>query len=227
MVSQSPAGSAADFHAASQAQKAATMACRNPPQGPPPISTLAAGFGLPYRSESRNPPQGPPPISTPPHVADLALTTNVSQSPAGSAADFHPDRGCGVRDVSRVAIPRRVRRRFPHQGVEPFSVELQSRNPPQGPPPISTPPGPHQGGDCSGLSQSPAGSAADFHWTEGGLLHQRRSVSQSPAGSAADFHRGTSKPLILWAQKGPSAKPRRAPSENVHGRLEPPRGESS
>ncbi len=45
-------------------------------------------------------------------------------------------------------------------------------------------------------------------------------VSQSPAGSAVDFHRGTSKPLILKAQKGPSAKPPLAASENVHGRLE-------
>ena len=189
-LSQSPAGSAADFHKPDPTAQAAVNECRNPPQGPPPISTIGDAIWRSLPSCCRNPPQGPPPISTSGEKLVELSRFFVSQSPAGSAADFHfstPPEVVG--GSSGVAIPRRVSRRFPpSRGKSVSSVASSCRNPPQGPPPISTRPCYLMFVAAVTLSQSPAGSDADFHNDSRWRLSPSQSLSQSPAGSDADFH---------------------------------------
>mgnify|MGYP000893573737 CR=1 FL=1 len=209
--------------------------CRNPPQGPPPISTQMIRGPPALYDSCRNPPQGPPPISTSSSTA-RAGGTSRSQSPAGSAADFHhPPHFFGGGLLVLVAIPRRVRRRFPPPPEEMGGVFwFFCRNPPQGPPPISTKVGIRSLTNLGGLSQSPAGSAADFHqghavsmtedtgcrnppqgpppistptgccWSSSSF-----SVSQSPAGSAADFHLSpkVSSPISMVKCRNPPQGP--------------------
>ncbi len=191
LMSQSPAGSAADFHQRHLVVALLIALGRNPPQGPPPISTQMIRGPPALYDSCRNPPQGPPPISTylprtgrsdrrrvaiPRRVrrrfpqcstiARLSNRTGMSQSPAGSGpppiSTLPRAQGAWLRP--HVAIPRRVRRRFPQHLLRPaahlrqrvaiprrvrrrfprIALELTTKH-------------------SQVVSQSPAGSAADFH----------------------------------------------------------------
>ncbi len=124
------------------------------------------------------------------------LTLIVSQSPAGSAADFHfSPLAVAAVAAPRVAIPRRVRRRFPREIMpisarEMFCVAIPRRVRRRFPRQWVL----RRRTTIFLMSQSPAGSAADFHHLGFVPTALATFVSQSPAGSAADFHAATDSP---------------------------------
>ncbi len=142
-----------------------SSSCRNPPKGPSPISTsirwvfpttisvVAIPRRVPRRfpqSTRRSPMIFMTAMSQSPEgsLADFHRTPvecimvrrRPSQSPEGSLADFHADpRDVLASEELRVAIPRRVPRRFPLRSCIPDGDQRHE------------------------MSQSPEGSLADFH----------------------------------------------------------------
>ena len=82
------------------------------------------------------------------------MTNTMSQSPEGSADDFHPRQPPKSGKMASVSIPRRVRRRFPP------GIRLLLLN--------------HA---CPEMSQSPEGSADDFHESHSSSLLMSKGVS--------------------------------------------------
>ena len=190
-MSQSPEGSAGDFHARNPpAHSHRRNPCLNPPKGPPAISTetkirlFERKLGMSQSPEGSagdfHPAPwatGPPPyveryVSIPRRVRRrfplnlscfMGTSLCTSQSPEGSAGDFHFPHELGVADVELVSIPRRVRRRFPRVFFSGQNFHFRS--------------------------QSPEGSAGDFHMLrKSTLIAAVFAMSQSPEGSAGDFH---------------------------------------
>ncbi len=166
-LSQSPAGSTADFHPPVRERSVRSgTGCLNPPQGRRPISTWNSP-GSKRRGMSMS--QSPAGSTADFHFFGETCNSSCfewSQSPEGSTADFHPQGwscisgGCakclnppkGRRPIStglevegpaviedHVSIPRRVDGRFPPQNESPQpSQNVTSLNPPKGRRPIST-----------------------------------------------------------------------------------------
>ena len=122
-------------------------------------------------SRSLNPPKGPPTISTSPGMTFAQEKPEAVSIPRRVRRRFPPrDSKPFVKAVKEVvSIPRRVRRRFPRR-------QNNVRQHPR-----------------IFLSQSPEGSADDFHFQKGKHNAWNRRMSQSPEGSADDFH-GTKEP---------------------------------
>ena len=198
--------------------------CLNPPKGPPTISTTVQDdverypqrlVSIPRRVRRRFPRSQAATwhvmanqVSIPrrvrrrfpqPSLSTKSGSVTESQSPEGSADDFHPL----LLEI---------------QGLG----QWQCLNPPKGPPTISTWHGPQHPQDPvsiprrvrrrfplgrwlirasrpTELSQSPEGSADDFHLLTGKLAGKENEVmSQSPEGSADDFHGEVFLRSILW-----------------------------
>ena len=168
-LSQSPEGSADDFHTTYQAPSTTPRASSlNPPEGSADDFHGLRG-GIPRPGETcLNPPKGPPTISTWAKCRQHGFAPyHLVSIPRRVRRRFpHPKRMGWWKVISEdVSIPRRVRRRFPCVIAILNGVPVANcLNPPKGPPTISTPYLSHgQVSDASKVSQSPEGSADDFH----------------------------------------------------------------
>ena len=111
----------------------------NPPKGPPAISTSGLQSDSDQCSQDcLNPPKGPPAISTSDQRGDQ-LQQHIVSIPRRVRRRFPPVQVLAEHLKANVSIPRRVRRRFPPRE---YVVE---------------------GGLDAKRSQSPEGSAGDFH----------------------------------------------------------------
>ena len=165
-MSQSPEGSAGDFHAVESS-----------------LVEIEEKVSIPRRVRRR----------FPPHFHRRPLTfrvRKVSQSPEGSAGDFHENRYGHLEHRDRCCLnppkgPPAISTPFLRNRSRTSSGECL--NPPKGPPAIST-----MSRQCEGTSlrwsQSPEGSAGDFHFVNTIIHDLDLLVSQSPEGSAGDFH---------------------------------------
>ena len=142
LVSQSPAGSPADFHGTDQRTGARKRsACLNPPQGRRPIPTWCSS------------------AQEPSHLL--------------------------------VSIPRRVAGRLPQAASPPFGWVGRCLNPPKGRRPISTERQMSRFSYEELMSLNPPKCRRPISTQQDSSLHRHSDrVSQSPAGSPADFHRG-------------------------------------
>ena len=121
-MSQSPEGSAADFHARIRHHPADLFTSQSP-EGSAADFHGSCGLMIPRSvMNCLNPPKGPPPISTLSNVRLFFSLETLSQSPEGSAADSHLATWIALDDPAWMCL-----------------------NPPKGPPPIPT--GRHHSGD--------------------------------------------------------------------------------